>query len=255
MITSLIAACCLTPSFAQGEKNWISLFNGKDLSGWTPKFKGHPLGENYKNTFRVGKDGTLQVSYEGYTEFGDKFGHLFYKTPYSDYILRLEYRFLGEQVKGGPGWGWRNSGIMIHGQPAESMGLNQAFPVSAEVQFLGAAEFGDRHTGNLCTPGTHVVMGGKLVTQHVIDSNSPTFRGDGWVQIEVEAHGHGMIIHRVNGQEVLRYEQVQFDPNDADAKPLIKNVDLKISGGTLSLQAESHPIEFRNIKIRSLERG
>ena len=45
--------------------NRIQLFNGKDLTGWTPNFKNRDVGENYKNTFRV-VDGLLTVSYDDY---------------------------------------------------------------------------------------------------------------------------------------------------------------------------------------------
>lgn len=234
------------------QPTWKSLFNGKDLTGWTPKIKGHKLGENFGNTFRV-VDGMIQVRYDNYEEFGEQFGHLFFKSPYSKYRLRMEYRFVGEQVKGGPGWAWRNSGIMIHGQSAESMGVDQSFPVSAEVQFLGGDKTGDRPTGNLCTPGTNVVMEDKLITPHVINSKSRTFRGDQWVKIEIVVDGNGVIEHYVNGEKVLTYSKVQYDPNDADAKRLIpKDGNLMISGGTISLQSESHPVDFRNIEIMPL---
>jgi hypothetical protein len=217
--------------YSQSNQGWVKLFDGKSLKGWTPKIKGYPLGENFGNTFRV-KDGVIQVGYEAYNgEFKSRFGHLFHQTPRSNYIFRCEYRFTGEQVKDGPGWAWRNSGVMIHGQPPESMALDQDFPVSAEVQLLGGPETGERHTGNLCTPGTNVVMGGKLVTQHCTDSNSPTFRGDQWVRLEIEVRGHG---------------------KDADAKKLVKFNNLEISGGSISLQSESHPVEFRNIEIKGL---
>ncbi|MBI3118397.1 MAG: DUF1080 domain-containing protein, partial [Candidatus Hydrogenedentes bacterium] len=136
------AFCCI--SFAQwataaetGQtEKWVSLFNGKDLDGWTPKIKGYPLGENFGNTFRV-EDGVLKVVYDAYEKFDGKFGHLFYKEPYSNYRLRVEYRFVGEQVPGGTSWAWRNSGAMLHCQDPKSMGQDQDFPVSIEVQFLG----------------------------------------------------------------------------------------------------------------------
>ena len=82
---------------------WVSLFNGKNLDGWKPKVAGHALNENYHNTFRV-EDGLLKVVYDGYERFDRKFGHLFYQTPFTHYRLRVEYRFVGDQVPGGPGW-------------------------------------------------------------------------------------------------------------------------------------------------------
>jgi hypothetical protein len=233
------------------DEQWQPLFIGKDLTGWTPKIKGYDLGVNHANTFRV-ENGVLRVAYDGYGKFEDKFGHLFYRTPYSNYILRIEYRFVGQQTPGGPGWALRNSGVMIHSQSPASMGKDQDFPVSIEVQFLGGDGQHPRSTGNLCTPGTHVVLNGKLHTPHCTDSRSKTYHGDQWVTAEVEAHGNNRIIHRINGETVLEYERPQLDPGDGDAKKLIQDGNLMLHGGYLALQAESHPIEFRKVEIRPL---
>jgi Domain of Unknown Function (DUF1080) len=233
---------------------WTSLFNGKDLTGWTPKIKGYALGENFGDTFRV-ENGAIKVSYDKYKQFDAKFGHLFYAHKFSSYRLRVEYRFVGEQCPGGPGWAFRNSGAMIYCQPPATMGKDQDFPVSIEVQMLGGPERGVRPTGNLCTPGTNVVMNNKLVTTHCINSTSPTLRGDQWVTLEVECHGKGQVKHMVNGQTVIEYEQPQLDPNDPDARKMIMAGQEKLlDGGYISLQAESHPVEFRKVEIMPLEK-
>lgn len=235
------------------EQPWVSLFNGRDLSGWKVKITGYDLNDNFGDTFRV-KDGILQVVYDKYDQFNNRFGHIFYEQPFSHYVLRVEYRFVGEQVPGGPGWAVRNSGIMIHGQSPESMRKDQDFPVSIEVQLLGGAVTGERHTANLCTPGTHVVMEGTLITQHCNDSRSKTYRGDQWVTVEVEVHGNRLIRHRVNGDVVMEYSQPQLDESDADAKRLQQDgQDRMLSGGTISLQSESHPVEFRKVEIRQIK--
>ena len=114
-----------------GSDEWIQLFNGKDLEGWTPKFTGFPLGVNHLNTFRV-EDGLFKVSYDNWSDFRNEFGHIFYEQPFSHYRLRVEYRFSGEQVTNGPAWALRNSGIMFHSQSPESMTLEQEFPASIE---------------------------------------------------------------------------------------------------------------------------
>jgi hypothetical protein len=237
---------------ASAADEWIKLFNGRDLDGWSPKITGYELGENFGNTFRV-EDGVLKVSYDEYDKFDDKFGHLFYKSPFSNYLLRLEYRFVGEQAPGGPGWAFRNSGIMIHGQPPETMAKDQKFPVSIEVQLLGGRGTGERPTGNVCTPGTHIVMDGKLVTSHCNDSRSKTYHGDQWVTIEVEVHGNKVVKHIIDGETVMEYSQPQLDEKDPEARPLIKDGNKMLSGGSISLQAESHPVEFRNIEIKMLD--
>jgi len=237
---------------AKEKEKWIQLFNGKDMKGWKPKFAGHELGENYNDTFRV-EDGILKVCYDKYTKFDNKFGHLFYEKKFSNYRLRVEYRFVGKQVPGGPGWAFRNNGLMIHGQSAESMEKNQKFPVSIEVQLLGGKGTGNRTTGNLCTPGTNVVMDGKLIRRHVINSKSKTYHGDQWVTLEVEVRGN-TIKHVLEGKTVLTYTDPQLDEKDPSAKKLIAAGAKKmLTGGTISLQAESHPTEFRKIELLELK--
>lgn len=252
MFRILVTICVLTAGIAQAEDKWIPLFNGKDLEGWTPKIKGYAVGENFGNTFRV-EDGLLKVSYDQYDKFSGKFGHLFYKDKLSHYRLRIEYRFVGDQATGGPAWAIRNSGVMIHGESPQTMGKDQDFPASIEVQFLGGSGTGQRPTANLCTPGTNVVMDGKLILQHCTNSKSKTYHGDGWVTVEVEVHGKGVIRHLIDGQEVLSYSEPQYDERDAHAKELMAQGAPKlIEGGTISLQSESHPIEFRKVELLKL---
>ena len=234
------------------EKGWISLFNGKDLNDWAIKVTGSELGINYKNTFRV-EDGLLKVRYDEYETFKGEFGHLFYKHDYAHYKLRVEYRFVGEQATGGPGWAFRNSGIMIHGQPAESMEKDQDFPTSIEVQLLGGNGTDERSTMNLCTPGTNVVMDGQLETRHCINSNSKTYHGDQWVQVEVEVRGDSIIKHFVNGKLVMQYSQPQLDERDATYQKLLPASGCKLlHGGSISLQAESHSVDFRKVELLNL---
>ncbi len=221
------------------KKDWIQLYNGEDLDAWTPKFNGYPLGYNWKNVFRV-EDGYLTVSYDEVDEIKREFGHLFYKNPFSHYILRAEYRFVGEQVKGGPGWAFRNNGLMLHCQIPETMRVEQEFPVSLEVQLLGSLGDKIRTTANLCTPHTHVVMNGQLHEPHCTNSVSENFFGDQWVTVEVEIHGSAEVIHRVNGKVVMTYEKPQF--NDGELVP----------GGYISIQAETAPIQFRKIELLPL---
>jgi hypothetical protein len=256
MMRLFLGFCLLAtvaPLFA--EENWVPLFNGKDLEGWTPKIVGCELGDNYQETFRV-EDGILKVSYDKYDDgWKKRYGHLFYKEKYSHYKLRVEYRFVGEQIKDGEGWALRNSGAMLHCQDPKTMGKNQNFPVSIEVQFLGGNGKDGRSTCNLCTPGTNVVYKDKLHTQHCTNSTSMTFHKDIWVTAEVEVNGGRAIKHFVNGQLVLEYEKPQFDPKDEDAKKLIKDEkNLIIEEGWISLQSESHPVEFRKVEIQVLKK-
>jgi hypothetical protein len=252
MLLVLLAATVAWAEAPADEAQWIQLFNGKDLDGWKVKITGYELNDNHGNTFRV-EDGVLKVSFDQYEKFDGKFGHIFYHQPFSNYLLRVEYRFVGEQCPGGPGWAFRNSGIMIHGQSPESMRKDQNFPVSIEVQLLGGGGSGDRPTANLCTPGTHIVIDGKLVTRHCNSSSSKTYHGDQWVTVEVEVHGNKLIKHVIDGKTVMEYTEPQLDEKDADAAKLIKDGDKMLHGGSISLQAESHPVEFRKVELRKLE--
>ena len=259
-ILILIFACSLFSCSSNKNKektsgeNWIQLFNGKDLSNWDIKFKDEELGVNYNNTFRV-EDGLLRVSYENWDEWNGKFGHIFYKGEFSHYRLRVEYRFVGPQVKNGPGWAFRNNGLMLHGQSAESMELDQDFPTSVEVQLLGGVTGkGERSTMNLCTPGTNVVMNGELIEQHCINSKSETQLDDKWVNVEVEVRGGEIIRHFVEGVEVMSYEKPQLDPRDKYYQKLLPADGNKIiTKGSISLQAESHNTDFRKIELLVLE--
>lgn len=254
-LACLAALLAARRPLAAEEPGWRPLFNGKDLAGWTPKIRGEELGDNYGDTFRV-EDGVLKVVYDPdkYPTFGEKFGHLFFDEPFSRYVLRVEYRFVGEQCPGGPGWAIRNSGVMLHGEDPRGMTLDQDFPASIEVQFLGGAAEGERTTANLCTPGTHVVREGKLHTPHCTNSTSATYRGDRWVTVEIEVDGERVIRHSIDGKPVLEYEQAQLDPGDPHSKKLADARDgkLLLDRGTISLQSESHPIEFRRVEIREL---
>lgn len=237
------------------EQPWVPLFNGKNLDGWTPKFSGHAMGENLADTFRV-EDGILKVSYDGYEKFSGQYGHLYSNIAYSRYILRMEYRFTGKMMADAPGYVNLNSGVMIHSQSPQSMGLKQDFPASLEFQFLADEGKGKRSTGNVCTPGTHLEMGGKLVRQHIVESTAPTFPAEEWVKMEVEVRGSEEVIHRINGVEVLRYQRPQLDPNNelAPASGLLTAGAPRILAyGHIALQAEGQPVWFRNIELKSLE--
>lgn len=257
IISFLVASTVLLGlASAADEQKWVSLFNGKDLSGWTIKIAERPLGENFADTFRV-EDGILKVSYDGYEKFGKHFGHLFTNVAYSHYILRLEYRFFGKMMADAPHYVNLNSGVMLHAQSPQSMRFDQGFPSSLEMQFLADEGKGSRPTGNLCTPGTHVDMGGKLITQHIVTSSAPTFPAEEWVRAEMEVRGNDEFIHRINGVEVLRYQRPRLDPacKISPASDLVAaGGNQMLSFGHIALQAEGQPVWFRKIELLSLEK-
>jgi len=251
------------PEAAEG--NWQPMFNGRDLTGWTPKFAGRPVGENYLNTF-VWEDDMLRVKYDEYENFDANYGHLYFDQPYGRYKMRFEYRFTGEQMPGGIHWNVRNSGVMYHSQSAESNEPGQGFPVSLELQLLGGLSDGKtRTTGNVCTPGTTVVMGDTLNNAHCISSSSPTFDGDRWVRAEAVVLGGEAMHFLIEGDTVLSFRQPQLGGWDASGKQfddwgfardkekwMARNHEV-LTTGYIALQAESHPIDFRKVELMVLE--
>ena len=247
MMIKTTAALLFTTFFAVTEsrsEEWIQLFNGKDLDGWIPKFAEMPVGENHHDIFRV-EDGMLKVSYDEMDEFDGRFGHLFYHVPFSHYRVRAEFRFTGDRLKGGPEWAFRNNGLMLHSQHPKEMELGQSFPTSLEMQFWGndperGGSFANRNMGNLFTPGTKVTLDGKESDGGPGSSSSPFLTGLDWVTMEAEVRGHDEIVHYVNGDEVVRYQ----NPRLEDGTPL--------SRGHIAIQAETHNTEFRKIELLPL---
>ena len=106
MMRSALLLCLLFSTLLQAqnkadEKEWIQLFNGRDLTGWIPKITGYPAGENFGNTFRV-ENGVFKVSYDQYKEWGSRFGHIFYKDPFSSMNTAQVCRFDSHYLLRGP---------------------------------------------------------------------------------------------------------------------------------------------------------
>jgi len=246
-----LAIGCSTQN--KSGSGWIQLFNGKDLSDWDVKISGHDLNDNFGNTFRV-EDGLLKVSYDRYDSFRSQYGHLFYKKKFSHYRLAVEYRFVGKQTPGGPGWAERNSGAMLHSQSAASMLKDQDFPISIEAQLLGGLGKGPRPTANLCTPGTQVHIADTLFTPHCISSRSKTYDGDQWVRVEMLVLGDSLIRHMIDGVTVLEYSKPEIGGGAvSNFDPKVKIDGTPLKEGYIALQSESHPVEFRKVELLDLD--
>ncbi|MCP9767197.1 DUF1080 domain-containing protein [Lacihabitans sp. LS3-19] len=265
MKTLSIFLLSISFAFSQApKKDWIKLFNNKNLDGWDIKIAGQDVNDNYKNTFRV-ENKMIRVVYDDYKTFDNKYGHLYYHTPYSYFILDYDYRFTGNQTPGGASWNVRNSGVMFHSQSAQSLSYNQGFPVSLEMQLLGGLGNGVRHTANLCTPGTYVFMNEKQRMEHCIDSDSKTYDGDQWIKARLIVYGDSMVHQIIEGDTVLSYQNSKIGEigksfdfksvgfTDEDVKYWMGRTGEALKEGYISLQAESHPIDFKNIKLLNLK--
>ncbi len=235
---------------------WLTLFDGKSLAGWTPKFTGYAAGINFADTWQL-RDGAITATYENYAAWNGEFGNLFYETPFESYVLQLEYRFFGEQATDSIAmrWAWRNSGVMFHSESAGSMQLDQDFPVSIEAQLLGATAGSHRATANVCTPDTHINLHGRLHKPHCTNSISASYAGDQWVKFELEVHTDGTIRHFINGEFAMEYTRPVIDTATANGRRVADaraDKSTALSGGYIALQSESHPVQFRNIRVYPL---
>lgn len=248
--------CKMSTTTSKTDKeDWQRLFNGKDLGDWTVKIHHYDVGENYANTFRV-MDDMIRVHYADYEgDFNDRFGHLYYNTPFSHFHLSMEYRFVGELYPGAPSYTLLNSGVMFHSQDPRTMPKEQDWPISVEMQFLAGVEDGvSRPTGNMCSPGTEIFYEGEMYPGHCLNSSSETYYGDQWVKAELIVYGDSLVKHLINGKEVLQYTLPQIGGGVANRyDPNVKIDGKRLKEGFIALQSEGQPIDFRNIKIKNLK--
>lgn len=232
---------------------WQTLFNGKDLNDWVVKIHHHELGDNHANTFRV-VDGIIQVNYDEYGPFNERYGHLFFKEPFSSFHLKWTYRFTDQWLEDAPSYTYRNSGVMFHSQSPESILKEQDWPISVEWQMLAEAEEGvERPTGNMCSPGTEVFFEGEMDPRHCINSSSDTYRWDEWVEAELIVYEDSLVIHKVNGETVLEYTQPQIGGGVVNGyDPEVKHDGKALKEGYIGLQSEGQGVEFKDIKIKKL---
>lgn len=245
---------CISAHKHRAAAGWQTLFNGKDISDWIVKINHHDVGENFAQTFRV-EDGILKVRYDGYADFNDQFGHLYFKKPFSYYHLVIEYRFVGSLQKGAPDYTLRNSGVMLHALDPRTMLRHQDWPISVEMQFLGGLGDGKpRPTGNMCSPGTEIMYKGKLYPDHCLASSSKTYDGDQWVRAEAIVLGDSLITHIINGDTVLQYSKPHIGGGVANNyNPALKIDGKPLKTGYIGLQSEGQPIDFRKVEIRELQ--
>ena len=250
----ILAGCGGQQNAANSENKWMLLFNGKDINDWFVKIHHHDPGVNFGNTFRV-EDGIIKVRYDQYGAFNNQFGHLYYKQPFSYYHLKLEYRFAEPFKEDAPSYTRLNSGVMFHSQDPRQMPKEQDWPISVEMQFLAGLPDGKpRPTGNMCSPGTHIVYKGKLDSTHCINSSSKTYPPNEWVRAELMVYGDSLIQHIINGDTVLQYSKPQIGGGVANRyDPAVKQNGKLLTSGYIALQSEGQPIDFRNVQIRELK--
>jgi hypothetical protein len=249
----ILLSLMILHSRAGAQPKWIKLFNGKDLNEWVVKIYHHETGDNYQNTFRA-EDGMLRVKYDGYKEFGDRFGHLFYKKPFSYFHLTLEYRLTGEWKTDAPSYTILNSGVMFHSQDPGTINIEQNWPISVEMQlYSGLGDGKPRPTCNMCSPGTDIFYEGQKYPGHCLNSSAATYPKEQWVKVELIVLGDSLITHVVEGKKVLQYSKTSIGGGVVSGQDTATFKEGKpLTSGFIALQSEGQEVDFRNIKICDL---
>jgi Domain of Unknown Function (DUF1080) len=264
-VLSAIVLCILFSNILNGQagpekKNnilgrddgkWVSIFNGKNLDGWIPKVTGYVAGENPLNLFSV-EDGILKVDYSKFKKFNGRYGHLFYKDKLSSYVLHVEYRFHGELLSDAPGFCYRNSGVMVHSQSAESMDVEQSWPVSIEVQLLGSTDSVKQKTANICTPGTTVYYKGLFTNEHCVSSTSKYYFDNEWVSLDIIVHKGKTISMVIDRDTVLVVSKPQIGGFLLPENYPVPTGTV-LEDGYIALQAEGTNIDFRKVELKILD--
>jgi len=238
----------------KANNDWEPLFNGKNLNDWVAKIHHYDVGDNYANTFRV-EDGKIQVNYDDYEAFDERFGHLFFHKPFSSFHLKFEYKFTDQWLTDAPSYAYRNSGVMFHSQDPNTILKEQDWPISVEYQILADEGEGEhRPTGNMCSPGTEVFYRGEMEPRHCLSSSSKTYQVQEWIKGDLIVYGDSLIIHMVNSDTVLKYTKPQIGGGVVSRFDSAIKIDGKpLTEGYIALQSEGQGIEFREIKLKKMD--
>jgi hypothetical protein len=240
----------LSPAAPDG---WVNLFNGKDLTGWIPLIHKSKVGENYMDTFRADSvNKVIRVSYDKYPnqDFSDRCGLLYYDKRLTNYRVRVTYRFSEPQAKNPVGWGRNNSGLMIFGIDPRTVTGDPEFPPLIEIQLLGdpsSPSVGGGGTGSGTTSPNECEPGGMKMATHTADcgnnyTKKPPNPAGQWTTVEAEVH--------VTGQTKVFQLPDTTKPVFTMSGPSYKGQP--VTGGYISLQTESQPVEFKDILLKEL---
>ncbi len=204
----------------------VSLFDGKDLAGWTADVPEADKNPDIAPSFIV-RDGML-------VSLGKPLGHLVTDKEYSDYKLTVEYRFPKD---GG------NCGVLVHASKPRA--LYGMFPQSIEVQMMSG------HAGDFWCIEENIEVpdmenrrprkegqqfgGGPADARNIKNLTDDSEKPLGeWNTMVIECKG-GEVKVWVNGDLV----------NHGSKATATK--------GKIALQAEGTEVEFRKVELEPVE--
>lgn len=241
---------------AQGAKQTIPLFNGKDLSGWYTYLKGRGRDNDPKKVFSV-QDGVLKIT-------GEEWGCITTVDEYENYRLTVEYRWDGgthapRENKA------RDSGVLIHSQ-GEDGGYDGTWMHSIECQIIegGTGDFIVVGNGSedfsITVPVAEEKQGGAYLFKPIDGTNVTVHRGRvNWFGRDPEwkdvkdfrgARDLERPLGQWNFMEVVaRGNDVRVYLNGA----LVNHATgVRPSRGRIQIQSEAAEISFRKVQLKPL---
>ncbi len=241
-------------SAATADSPWRDLFNGRDLEGWTVLLDGKATGGDPDRLVQA-RDGTIHMYRESDPAATVPFGVITHADTFSRFHLTLEYRWLEKRFAPRKD-ALRDAGVLYHVAAADKI-----WPDSLEYQ-IQEGDTADivllqRHATSWLHPRPNEAPPGQgdpglLPEQGGVVAVSRTgFRYFGrfpeydhptdWNQVEMIVHADESAEHRLNGHVRSRLSGFRMP----DGTPL--------SSGKICLQLEGAEIQYRNVRIRSLE--
>lgn len=190
-----------------------SLFNGKDLNGWTIFIADSTTS---KEKFFYVKDGVIET-------VGVPMGYLRTKKEYSNYKLHVEWRWIDKQT---------NSGIFIHTNGPDAMWPKH---YQCQLKTLCAGDFIVNAVGEKTTAGDSTYVGTEKVKPIAVKLHPTNEKSSGeWNSYDIVCKGSTVEVS-VNGllQNTL--------------------TNCSMTEGSIGLQAEGSAIQFRNIWIEKVK--
>lgn len=205
---------------AQSNTRSISLFNGRNLSGWHMDVPAMDEDSTVRKPFLV-RDSLL-------VSLGTPGGHLITDSTYSNYRLKVEYRFAGE-----PG----NCGVLVHAStPRELYGM---FPKSIEVQMMHQ------------NAGDFWCIGENIKVPAMVERRGPK---EEWGVTEGERR---RILNLTDGSEnpVGEWNRMTIECLNDEIKVWVNGdlvnhgYDATAESGRIAVQAEGSEVEFRKLLL------
>lgn len=243
-------------AFGQDADGWHSLFNGKDLAGWSALIDKSAPGEFPPGQIAV-RDGAIHMYADVPEGEAVPFGTIYHERPYSRFHLSFEYAW-GKKKYVPRLKDLRDAGLLYHiaEPPRSAFGV---WPASVECQIQegdtgdivlletsaltwmnpapGTAPAGQGDPGMLPENGgvASICHGFKYVGRY-----PEADKLEGWNTVEAIVQADASAVHKINGVVRARLAMTV----DAKGMPL--------ASGRIGVQLEGAEILYRNIRIREL---